>query len=49
MSRPNLQTELATVLTREHLLLTNMSLEELSRLEPQKVAALERIGTQART
>ena len=43
----DLHTELAAVLTREHLLLTNMSLEELSRLEAQKVAVLERIGTQA--
>ena len=43
----DLQTELATILTREHLLLTNMSLEELSRLEAQKVAVLERIGGQA--
>jgi flagellar biosynthesis/type III secretory pathway chaperone len=42
-----LHTELAAVLTREHLLLTKMSLEELSQLEAQKVAVLERIGTQA--
>ena len=43
----DLQTELAAILTREHFLLTTMSLEELSRLEAQKEAVLERVGGQA--
>ncbi|HEY3198003.1 MAG TPA: flagellar protein FlgN [Nitrospirales bacterium] len=43
----NLHTELAAVLTREYQLLKGMSLEELSRLEAEKVAVLERIGGQA--
>ena len=42
----DLQSELAAVLSREYQLLTDMSLEELTRLEAQKVAVLERIGGQ---
>ena len=43
----DLHSELAAVLTSEYQLLTDMSLEELTRLEAEKVAVLERIGTQA--
>ena len=43
----NLHTELAALLSREFQLLTDMSLEQLSRLESQKEALLERIGGQA--
>jgi flagellar biosynthesis/type III secretory pathway chaperone len=42
----DLQSELAAVLTSEHQLLTNMSLEELPRLQVQKEAVLERLGKQ---
>ena len=42
----DLQSELAAVLTSEQLLLTDMSLEELPRLQAQKEAVLERLGQQ---
>jgi flagellar biosynthesis/type III secretory pathway chaperone len=45
-SESDLQSELAEVLTGEQLLLTNMSLEELPRLQVQKEAVLERLKEQ---
>ena len=45
----DLHSELAAVLTREFQLLTDMSLEELARLEAEKVTVLERIGLQAQS
>jgi flagellar biosynthesis/type III secretory pathway chaperone len=43
----NLQSELAAIITSEQQSLTNMSVEELSRLSMQKEAVLERLEKQA--
>lgn len=44
----SLQAELAAVLTSEQQVLTNMSLEELPRLQVQKEAVLARLGEQSK-